>query len=69
MDSETARIRRLRRHGGTGHAERIEDLLPQRVLPAVPAQLADERAEQPVAGVGVVKQPSGRMPCGPEDVC
>ena len=54
---ETARVRLLGRQGGAGHGERAQDLLPQRVLPAVPAQLADQRAEQPVAGVGVVEQP------------
>ena len=65
---ETARVRLLGRQGGAGHAERAQDLLPQRVLPAMPAQLADQRAEQPVAGVGVVEQPPGRMRRRAQDV-
>ncbi len=68
MHGEPLRVRRVGRHGGAGHAERVQDLLAQRLLPGPPAQLPDERAEQPVTGIGVVEQPSGRMPRGPEDV-
>ena len=65
---EAARVRLLRRQGGAGHAERVQDLLPQRLFPPMPAQLADQRAQQSVAGIGVVEQPPGRMRRRAQDV-
>ncbi|GAA3054030.1 hypothetical protein GCM10020000_40070 [Streptomyces olivoverticillatus] len=58
------RVRRLGHERRTVHAERYEHLPAQHLVPALPAHLLDERAQERVAGVGVVVQAPCRVQLG-----